>query len=804
MARLPTVVTDDFSDLLADDAIGDPLFDSGLPELASTDDNEYGISLDEAIKEVGALVDDAVSFMTSEMFPIWERADEFMNGETDLRREEGRSSAVQTVVRDAVRALRPNMMRVYTETTAICQFSPANPLDMRVATIAEAQSAYCNQLFWASGGYKTLTNTIYNALVKKAAVLKSYFRPVHEDNYLSLTGVTQDQLAALEAMEDVFIVETEEDGSTSSLDAATGQPAVTPLFRVELAWRKKGGEIRLEDVPLVEFFVDDHATSPDDATIIGQRRVVTVAEAKSLGLDYDDWLELTEDDPSKSEGAGSQISRAGYGKSMDMEGKDLANHKFLLIEAYARFDLDGTGLPQLYRFWLGGMHNAYLDHDRVSDNPYSVAQADPIPGAFFGGSIPEILDEDQNTQTSMLRAALDNAHMSNNRRLAVHDTLVNMADVMNKALGAPIRVRQSGQIQEIGTESTLGTMLPFLEFLKQRANDKVGVTNASMGLDPDALQSTDKAAVQNTIQLAQGQVELMCRNIAETGIAPAFVKLLKLSMVHKPKSQQVFVNGYAMQVDQTMFDPAMEIKAGVGLGTGNTMMKMQSLQSIAAKQEQIIVEYGPDNPLCGLPMLMNTMIDMGKISGINNMGRYFNQVTPEVTQQLAQIAAQKAQANQPEPPSAAMAAAESIRAQSRIAEKQADSEIQRELQSQKQMSEIIKLLMNDDLARDKLAQELEIERARFAGEQINQLAVAEEQAKARDYSAQSELIKLAARRTVEAEQTQAAQAPQRSQLPSQGQQGPQTPPQGQQGMQGPQGPIPPELAAALGQQMPPM
>lgn len=781
MARADLIIMDDFSDLTADE------YEALALDGEVVDENDYGIDLEEAIKEVSSLVTEAISFMEGELHPKWERADEFMDGKTDLPTEDGRSKAVQTVVRDAVRALRPNMMRVYTETTAICAFSAANTLDMATAMIVDAQTAYCNQLFWNSGGYLALSDTIYNALVKKGGVLKSYYRETRHDSYYTLSQVTPEQLEALQQMPEVAIVEAEDD-------------PVTGLSQVEVAFRQTGGELAIESVPLVEFFVDDHATSPDDATVIGQRRVATVAEARSLGLDYDDWRTLTEDEPTKTSTGAGHRSRVGYDKNMDLDGRDLANHRFLLTEAYARFDLDGTGLPQLYRFWLGGMHHEYLGHDRVDDNPYSVAQVDPLPGAFFGGSIPELLDEDQNTQTSVLRASLDNAHLANNRRLAVHDTLVNMADVMNKALGAPIRVRAVGQIQEIGTESTLGTLLPFLEFLKTRGNDKVGVTNASMGLDPDALQSTDKNAVMNTIQLAQGQVELMCRNIAETGFAPAFVKLLKLSMRYRPASQSVFLNGYQVPVNQTMFKPELAITASVGLGTGNQMLKAQALQGIIEQQKEVIAEYGPDNPLCGLPMLMNSMIDLATLSGIRNMGRYFNQVTPELAQQLAAIAAEKAAAAQPEPPSAAIAMAEQIRAQSRIAEQQARSEMERETNGQKAVSELIKVLMQDDLARDKMAQELAIKNAELVGGQIDQIALAAEQDKQRDYAAQSELVKLAARRTMEAERVQAAQAPQRSQLPSAAGQGQQAQGGATQGGQQ----VPPEIAAMMQQgQMPP-
>lgn len=784
MARSPNlaVVQDAFDDLIAEEAVEDIV-----------EDKDSAVSVDDILPELQGMVEDAVEFMASTIIPEWTSAEAFFNGETTIRKVENRSQATKTVVRDAIRSLKPNLMRVFTQYPAICTYSAADVLDFATATVAQGQTSYVNQLFWSSGGYLALSNANHNALLKKVGILKAYFAEKYSDEYVVITSVTEDQLEYLESMEDVTIVKVEETGSVPvppSPDMPEG--GVTPLFRVEAAHRTKKGKLAVEDVPLSEFFVDEGATCPADAEVIGQRRSVTVGYARSIGLEYDgDWLELSDYDVERDVDMEGSEKRRGYMKTRSPDTSvDESKHKFLLTEVYSRFDLDGTGIPQLYRFWLGGESYELLDYERVSDNPYGVLQCDPIPGSFFGRSIYDVLKEDQDTQTSLLRATCDNAHLANNRRLAFHDTLVNQQDVLNPAIGAPIRFRQAGQIQEIGIESTLGTMLPLLQYLEDGSQNKVGVTNASMGLDPDALQSTDKDAARNTIQLAQGQVELICRNIAETGLRDVFTKLLKLSLVHKPREQSIFVNGIALPIDQAIFDPEMRLEVSVGMGTGNVESRLAALNMVAAKQQEIIAQYGLANPVCGLNHMMNTIVDMGSLMGINNMGRYFTQVTPEITQQLDEMAKAAAEASQPEKPSTAIAIAEEIRAKAKIEAMEMEGEQQREKQDRDTIMKTTELMLKDDLSRDKLAQEREIAELRYMGEQIDALALAQEQGATREYGIQQQLLKIAAERAGRREQQreQANMLQIEQQMKAQMQQGPQ----GQQGQQGnmPQGSMP--------------
>jgi hypothetical protein len=80
--------------------------------------------------------------------------------------------------------------------------------------------------------------------------------------------------------------------------------------------------------------------------------------------------------------------------------------------------------------------------------------------------------------------------------------------------------------------------------------------------------------------------------------------------------------------------PEMTVTTNVGLGTGQTEEKMAALGQIAAKQEQIIMQLGPNNPICGMAQYAATLQKMVEISPVNNPSKYFN--PPEMVAQQGQ------------------------------------------------------------------------------------------------------------------------------------------------------------------------
>ena len=295
--------------------------------------------------------------------------------------------------------------------------------------------------------------------------------------------------------------------------------------------------------------------------------------------------------------------------------------------------------------------------------------------------------------------------MTNNPRIGIVDGAVNIDDVLNNEIGAIVRMRQAGSVQELTVPFTAGQTLSALTYMDQLVENKTGVSRASMGLDPDAMQSTTKAAVQATIQAQAGQVEVMVRNLAE-GMKRLFKIMLQLHIKHTDEEQMMRMHGRFIPVDPRVWNAEMDVSINVGLGTGREEEKMMALQQAFSIQQQIYTQYGPFNGMVSLTNIRNTLSDMLAAAGVRNSDRYFAPITPEVEQQLLALQ-QQAQAQQAQgtDPNQAFLAAEQMKAQAKM---QSDM-MKMQLDAQKAAAE-------DDRERDKMAQDLMVDAAKIYGQ----------------------------------------------------------------------------------------
>ena len=63
-------------------------------------------------------------------------------------------------------------------------------------------------------------------------------------------------------------------------------------------------------------------------------------------------------------------------------------------------------------------------------------------------------------------------------------------------------------------------------------------------------------------------------------------------------------------------------------------MRMAALQGIKNDQQNIIMQYGIANPVCGIPEMFNTLSDMLELANIKNVNRYFKAPDPATMQQI--------------------------------------------------------------------------------------------------------------------------------------------------------------------------
>jgi hypothetical protein len=361
----------------------------------------------------------------------------------------------------------------------------------------------------------------------------------------------------------------------------------------------------------------------------------------------------------------------------------------------------------------GGTNYKLIDFEPWDEVPFAVFEVDPEPHTFFGRSIADLVMDDQDAATSILRGVLDNVAMTNNPRIGIVDGAVNIDDVLNNEIGAIVRMRQAGAIQDLSVPFAAGQTLSALTYVDQTVENKTGVSRASMGLDPDAMQSTTRAAVQNTIQMQAGQIEVMVRNLAD-GMKRLFGIMLRTAIKYTDEEQAMRVNGQFVQVDPRVWKTDMDIGINVGLGTGREEERMMALQQAFQIQQQIYTNYGPFNGMVSLTNIRNTLSDMLAAAGIRNSDRYFAPITPEIEQQLLAMQ-QQAQAQQAQgtDPNQAFLAAEQMKAQAQMQSDMAKLQLEQQ-----------KLMMDDDRKRDQMDQDLLVDAAKVLGQYGTQVDVA--------------------------------------------------------------------------------
>jgi hypothetical protein len=675
---------------------------------------------DELQALVSGAVQDAVDFIESDIAPDRIKAQQYFDGGVDIGEEVGRSKVVATKVRDTIRQVKPSLMRIFLSHEKPVEFVPEGPEDVAAADQA---TRYVQKRLEQSNGFRILSDAFDDALRKKAGIVKAWWEDYTKSDIFTFTDLSDEELMLVLNEPGVEVIE-----HTANVTEAAdemGVPMLVATHDVKISRTEPRGKMCVSSVPPEEFFIDSRARDVETAYIHGQRTEMRVGDLVEMGFGFEEVSDLGSfDDGGDDLSDEERDARRRYtsNSSDDESASDPAMKKVTLTEAYMRVDVDGTGVPVLHRFLLGGTGYKLLDYDPADESPFAVFEIDPEPHAFFGRSIYDLIKNEQDAGTAVLRGILDNVAMTNNPRTAAVEGMVNMSDLLNNEVGGVVRMRQIDAVRDLSVPFVAGQTLPALQYLDDLVEQKTGVTRASQGLDPDALQSTTKAAVTATISAAAAQVETMARNLAEGGMRRLMKLMLRLAIKHARGPEMVRLTNAFVPMDPRVWNAEMDVTVNVGLGTGREEEKQMALASTLQTQMGIMQAYGPQNPIVGLTEIRNTLADMLFSAGLRNADRYYKPMNPQIEQQIAQQQAQAAaQQGQPQDPqAAAFMQVEGMKAQARA-----------QTDMQKVQLEAMKAQASDDRERDRMAQDLFLGVAGIAaktGVQLNTAQLKAEQA----------------------------------------------------------------------------
>ena len=640
-------------------------------------------------------IDNAIGYLDSETTEARAKALEYYLRQPYGNEVEGRSQIVTGEVAEAIDGALPQLVRVFTQSDEIVRFEPKSPGDEQGAKQA---TEYCNWVFYTqNSGFLILHNWFKDALMQKTGVVKAYW-----DNKVDVTkeryeNLTDEELVLLMSDGTRDIIEQDTTEIASDQTDEQGNPMMYRSHTVVLAKKTSRGGVKIENVPPEEFLISKKAATVQDSPFVAHRKLLPRSDLIAMGFDPDIVANLPAYDELSY--TGELLARYSPGEQPHQdESMDESMQEIEVYECYIRADVDGDGIAELHQiFYAGSDILSDVETDYV---PFHAICPIPIPHKFFGESLADRSMDVQLIKSTVVRQMLDNLYLSNNARVGAVEGRVNLDDLLSVTPGGVVRMKDPGAVVPLAVPPVMAQAFPMLEYMDVMQSKRTGVSDSQQGLDPNILQNVTAAAIAAATQAAGGKMELIARIFAETGVKSLFMGILHLVCKYQDKPSIIRLRGKYVPIDPRAWSNQYDLQINVGLGTGNKQEQMAMLQMVMTKQEAILQQFGPANPLVSVGQYRQTLGRFIEAAGFVDSAEFFKEVPPEIDQQLQQP-------KQPQPDPNMQAIMQQAQAQIEIDRQKAIADI--EAKRQKAEADIV-------LAREKAAQEMQLMREKMAVE----------------------------------------------------------------------------------------
>lgn len=602
-----------------------------------------------------------------------------------------RSQVVATEVSDTIEYIMPSLMKMFASSGDFVRFQPRGPEDVKAAE--QATDLVNFAINEDNRGFTVLHNWFKDALLFKQGAVKFYWDETETVINETYEGLTEDEVTLL--LDDPAVEVVSQEVIEVGMVGPDGQEMPMDVrYDVEVNVKKRGGKVKIDNIPPEEMIFSRRATSLEDCGFIAHRTQVRAGDLIEQGYDENTVLNYAGYDDLDDE-AERQARFEELESGDRFESHDPSMREVLVTEAYIRADFDGDNIPELRRVVALGDGVEILENEPFDHVPFALISPILMPHRMVGRSVAEMVMDLQMIKSTIMRQMLDNLYLTNNSRVAAVEGQVNLDDLLSSRPGGVVRTRAPGMVQPLAVPQIGGTAFSMLEYVDQVRDQRTGFSKASMGLDPSTLQSTTASAVNATIQGAQLKIEMIARVFAETGCRDLARGILALLQKHQDEERVVRIRGEFVSIDPRAWLNGFDMSIDVGLGNGREDEKMGMLLQILGKQEQLLQQLGPNNPVVKPSQYVNTLKRIAEMAGFKDTSEFFNS-GEEVDQALAQ-SAQDDQGNSAE-----------------MQKLQAELQLKREKMQAELALEREKMQMEIELRRQELQAELQLRQQKLA------------------------------------------------------------------------------------------
>lgn len=568
--------------------------------------DELRVSLDRHFYYAQQYVDTAVKGYARE---AWE----YFYGNLPLPVTVGSSKWVDRTVWESVNGTLQDVLNVFCEGDQAVRFVAENDLDTEGAKIA---TQLVNQILLRDNpGYNVISSAAQECLVTRNSFIKFYWDECHKTRSEEVENVSpealQGYIQGLEdgGLEDLEVEVTEnDDGSVSA--------AVTYSETVK--------RVKVEYVPNEQVFVDQHATSFEDAQYFCHRVRKTKEELLEMGFpedeidSFNDWS-----DPMDSTQSTVAWSRTDWRQDIDMDiGTDFDDGacQVWVYEEYMRTSMLNKGKDKeakLYQIIRAG--NYILSIEEINCIPFVTFCPYPIPGSFYGQSVYDITKDIQDLRTALTRGIIDNVNNANYGRYTAIVGAYDRRSLLDNRPGGVVEMQRDGAVQLFPYHNLPQGIDGLLTMTEDWKEQRTGVSKLGMGINPDVFKNDNAyATVGLMMNAAQNRLRMVCRNIAHNGMMELMKGIYKLIRENGQHTMEIVTDKGVMQIDPKQLPPRNHMCVNVAISPSEKDERAQKL--VGAKQ--LIIGDPQLGPLFGIAQDRALTAEIMDLMGIKDVHKY--------------------------------------------------------------------------------------------------------------------------------------------------------------------------------------
>jgi len=551
---------------------------------------------------------------------------------------EGRSQVVSQDVGDVVEWIMPQIVKNLTAQGEVVTFDPVGPED---EDQAELESFYVQDvLMKKNNGFLAIHQTVKDALIQRNGIMDVEFDDRVKYRIKSAQPTTELEFGLLYAQiqsTNGEVIDQHEDGTI-----VYKEPFVEP-------------KVTIEAFAPEDFIINSDHNSIDLQSARFQCRIITQTASKWIEDGYDQSI-IEEVSGNYAYTAVHRIYRfSAQSEAITLPVNPTSDDSQRIItcgKCYAKLDLYECGIATWYKIIvvLNGtgaslMATHVLHIEPVECSSFFGTTAILMSHKFQGLSMYDRLKTLQDQMTSLLRSNLDNIYFTNNARLAVQESMVNLDDLQLNVPGGIVRVKQQGVIQPIETGQVGQAAFGMMDHLMNVRTGRTGVSAEGAAQPHDVGDRVGSEGINQIMTAKEELTGLMVRVFAETLMKPVCIRIRDLLVQHATgKPENYKMRGAWKQVNPAEWFKRESTTIRCGTGSGDKAFKITALSTILQYQQTAVAV--PGQTLVGPGNIYKTLDELAKAYGLVGASRYFMDPQSEDGQAFAQQVAAQQQAAQ--------------------------------------------------------------------------------------------------------------------------------------------------------------